>query len=108
MSLYYSGTQTAINTAITQINSNCGFPDASGTITWAIARQAYNDNLLYFFLQPPAEGYKNASGQWTQAEMINGVTGVTLSPPDPNWWPPSPFPPNIDSKKDVKISEKKK
>ena len=85
---FYTGTETQINTAISQINSNCGFPNAN-TTTWAIAQEAY-DQTFWFCEMPPPQGYMDGVGSWTQDQMTSGVTGVTQQQGQNNWWPPMP------------------
>jgi hypothetical protein len=89
---YYTGSESDVIAANTQINSNCGFPDAY-TQTWAIPTQNYTDPTTWFILMPPPEGYMNGVVTLTQSQMINSVVNVTQAESQSNWWPPSPYPP---------------
>lgn len=91
---FYTGSEAAIQAANTQINANCGFPNAC-TQTWAIPQQAYEQDF-WFILVPPPQGYMTNCGSWSQAQMIAGVTGVVEQQSQSNWWPPISSSPKIE------------
>ena len=113
---YTSATLAVITTALNQINSNCGWPNAQCQ-TWTTITQSYNETF-YFILMPPPGGYVYPNGDViTQATMIANVVGVTQQQSDPSWWPPI-IPPEMKEKavivrkqlldmKDVKVGLKK-
>lgn len=83
--MFYTGSQVGVEAAVSQINSNCGFPDGYSQ-TWAIPQKAFGQ-LFWFFQMPPPEGYTEPSKKITQAEMIQGVIGVIATPSIITWWP---------------------
>lgn len=87
---YYTGSQSDVNGAIAQINTNCGFPDGY-SLTWAYATQAYQQPTFYFCTAPPSAGYMEGGPPYhsfTQAEMTAGVINVSLQPWNASWLPP--------------------
>ena len=90
MTLFYtSSDEKAVLTALAQINSNCGWPNATVS-SWDIVRQAY-EQQLYYISMPPENGYTYQNGvNIPQSVMINNVTGVTIGPSNSSWWPPFP------------------
>lgn len=69
---YYMGTEEQINTALTTINSNCGFPNEAAE-RWDIAKPTANYNE--FYCEAPINGYNGFTGE----QMMNGVV---LTPVD--------------------------
>lgn len=76
--------------ALNKINTNCGFPNEDAQ-TWANFMKAYEQDI-WFFSNPPPEGYEGQHHQFTYDQMIDGVVNVTESDGDSSWFPPAPPP----------------
>lgn len=84
---YFTGTEVNINTAVAQIDTNCGLP-FEGTNTWDIPKRAYQKNF-WFILMPPPDGWRREDGTYfTQEQMINNVSNVNIEESDSSWFPP--------------------
>ena len=86
MNFLTSTTESDIDAAIAQIDSNCGWPNAY-TNTWAEKRQAYQQNI-WFFKNPSPNGYMDEYESFAREEMMDGVVNVTESDGNSNWFPP--------------------
>lgn len=73
--------QDVIN-ANNQIGSNCGLP-TQYTSQWDRVLKAY-DQDFWFIIKPPVQGWN----EFSQAQMMQGVTNVTEEESQPDWWPP--------------------
>ena len=91
--LYFTGTEVNVIAANAQISGNCGLP-FGGTKTWADPQSEYIEPIKWFIKMPDPEGWTREDGtHFTQKEMISGVVNVDIEESNPDWWPPSPFPP---------------
>lgn len=87
--LCYTGTQDNITDALKQINANCGLPFRV-TITWDNVKKAYSYDF-YFIIMPWADGWTREDGtHFTQQQMINNVSNITIQESQGDWWPPPP------------------
>ena len=86
MNFLMSTTESDIDDAIAQIDSNCGWPNEYST-TWATKRKAYQQDIWYF-KNPPVDGYTDEHESFTRIEMMDGVVNVTESDGDSSWYPP--------------------
>jgi len=100
---YYTGSQSDVIVANTQINTNCGFP-RNGTTTWDTPVAAFQPNSFWYILMPPPSGYIFPDGTTIpQSTMINGVVNVTQQQSNSSWFPPpTPGPPQTTSISAVK------
>lgn len=91
MTYLTSPDQAKIVAAQNKISSNCRFPNASGTLQWALLRQSI-DGSIWFILKPPIDGYNLR--EFTQAQMMAGVdmTNITEQECNANWFPPPEAP----------------
>ena len=91
MTIYHFLTFTSeedAQTALDQINTNCGFPNTCGTDYWDIVRQAYQQEL-WFIANPSENGYPQPPcGSFTYEQMMAGVVNYTLANSNSSWWPP--------------------
>lgn len=90
MTIYYwltFNSEFDAQSAVDQINSNCGFPNACGTYQWDTVHQAYQQDL-WFIGNPSENGYSQPCGSFTYGQMMAGVENYTLANSDPSWWAP--------------------
>lgn len=83
-----SSDQNVIIAAQAQISLNCDFPNAAGTLQWAVPQKAVNQEL-WFIKKPPTKGYN--LDEFSQEQMMVNVdiTNIIEAEYDPNWFPPT-------------------
>ena len=86
MKFLMANNPTTISNAITQINSNCGWPDQY-VDTWDVLQQAFEQDI-WFLSSPSQEGYTGLEKHFTYAQMMENVADVTPTNGDSSWWPP--------------------
>jgi hypothetical protein len=90
---YLTGTELNVIAANAQISINLGLP-FGGTQIWAQPQASYSNSNFYFIPMPSENGWTREDGVYfNQEQMIAGVVNVEIQESQPNWFPPSPFPP---------------
>lgn len=80
-----ASTKAPVTAAVTQINTNCGFPNSYGTITWGIPKQSADGT--FWFIPKPIGPWGNTSSMFTTEQMMQGVVNVIEEESNSSWFP---------------------